>query len=481
MGPVKEENMTNVTKLGFPAGFTWGAATAAYQIEGAPDVDGRGPSVWDTFSHTPGKVRGGDTGDIACDSYHRYPEDADLLRSLGLMNYRFSISWPRIIPDGAGQVNQAGLDYYKRLLDALGERGITPAATLFHWDTPQALQDRGGWSVRDTALRLADYAAVVGEALGDRVKRWITLNEPLVVAHNGHRIGVHAPGLRDNAAAAATTHHLLLGHGLAAAALRASVPGAEVGITLNLTPVRVTNDDSGSAEALERARLVADASQNGLFLDPILFGRYPEHAPASMLPPAELILDGDLQTIAAPLDFLGVNYYQPVHLRAGDPANLRRGEKAPQEGISGDVVEFHPDGIEQTNMGWLIDPEGLYELLLRVSKDAPGLPLYITENGCAAEDYVDPNGVVNDLERVKFLHLHLDACARAIKDGANLAGYYVWSLLDNFEWGYGYQKRFGIVFVDFATQQRIPKASAAFMAKVARDNALPPLPAVWPV
>jgi len=473
--------MTNVTKLGFPAGFTWGAATAAYQIEGAPDVDGRGPSVWDTFSHTPGKVRGGDTGDIACDSYHRYPQDADLLRSLGLMDYRFSISWPRIIPDGAGQVNQAGLDYYKRLLDALGERGITPAATLFHWDTPQALQDRGGWSARDTALRLADYAAVVGEALGDRVKRWITLNEPLVVAHNGHRIGVHAPGLRDNAAAAATTHHLLLGHGLAAAALRASVPGAEVGITLNLTPVRVTNDDSGSAEALERARLVADASQNGLFLDPILFGRYPEHAPASMLPPAELILDGDLETIAAPIDFLGVNYYQPVHLRAGDPANLRRGEKSPQEGISGDVVEFHPDGLEQTNMGWLIDPEGLYELLLRVSKDAPGLPLYITENGCAAEDYVDPNGAVNDLERVKFLHLHLDACARAIKDGANLAGYYVWSLLDNFEWGYGYQKRFGIVFVDFATQQRIPKASAGFMATVARDNAIPALPAVWPV
>ena len=473
--------MTNVTKLGFPAGFTWGAATAAYQIEGATDVDGRGPSVWDTFSHTPGKVRGGDTGDIACDSYRRYPEDADLLRSLGLLDYRFSISWPRVIPDGAGQVNQAGLDYYKRLLDALGERGITPAATLFHWDTPQALQDKGGWSSRDAAFRLADYAAVVGEALGDRVKRWITLNEPLVVAHNGHRIGVHAPGLRDNAAAAAATHHLLLGHGLAAAALRASVPGAEVGITLNLSPIRVTNDDSGSAEALEKARLVADASQNGMFLDPILFGRYPEHAPASQLPPAELILDGDLQTIAAPIDFLGANYYQPVHLRAGDPANLRRAEKAPQEGIEGNVVEFQPDGLEQTNMGWLIDPEGLYELLLRVSKDAPGLPLYITENGCAAEDYVNPDGEVNDLERVKFLHLHLDACARAIKDGANLAGYYVWSLLDNFEWAYGYQKRFGIVFVDFATQQRIPKASAHFMTQVVRDNAIPALPAVWPV
>ena len=473
--------MTNVTKLGFPAGFTWGAATAAYQIEGAVDVDGRGPSVWDTFSHTPGKVRGGDTGDIACDSYRRYPEDADLLRSLGLTDYRFSISWPRVIPDGAGQVNQAGLDYYKRLLDALGERGIAPAATVFHWDLPQALQDKGGWSSRDTALRLADYAAVVGEALGDRVKRWITLNEPLVVAHNGHRIGVHAPGLCDDAAAAATTHHLLLGHGLAAAALRASVPGADVGITLNLTPIRVTNDGSGSTEALERARLVADASQNGMFLDPILFGRYPEHAPASELPPAELILDGDLETIAAPIDFLGVNYYQPVHLRAGDPANLRRGEEAPQNGISGSVVAFRPNGLEQTNMGWLIDPDGLYQLLLRVSKDAPGLPLYITENGCAAEDYVNPDGQVNDLERVKFLHLHLDACARAIRDGVNLAGYYVWSLLDNFEWGYGYQKRFGIVFVDFATQQRIPKSSAAFFAQVARDNALPALPAVWPV
>ena len=235
--------------------------------------------------------------------------------------------------------------------------------------------------------------------------------------------------------AAATTHHLLLGHGLATAALRASrARASEVGITLNLTPIRVAADANGSAEALERARLVADASQNGLFLDPILFGRYPAAAPASMLPPAELILDGDMETIAAPLDFLGVNYYQPVHLKAGDPANLRRGESAPMEGIEGSVVEYRPDHLEQTNMGWLIDPDGLYELLLRVSKDAQGLPLYITENGCAAEDYINPDGVVNDLERIKFLHLHLDACARAIRDGATLAGYYVWSLLDNFEW-----------------------------------------------
>ena len=477
--------MTNVTSSGgplaFPAGFTWGAATAAYQIEGAAAEDGRGPSVWDTFSHTPGKVRGGDTGDIACDSYHRYREDADLLRSLGLSGYRFSVSWPRIFPDGAGQLNQAGLDYYKRLLDALAEREIAPAATLFHWDLPQALQDRGGWASREVALRFADYAAAVGAALGDRVTRWITLNEPLVVAHTGHRIGVHAPGLRDNAAAAAATHHLLLGHGLGTAALRAEVPGAAVGITLNLTPIRVAADVNGSAGLLERARLVADATHNGIFLEPVLFGRYPEHAVGAIVPPAALIADGDMTTIGAPIDFLGVNYYQPVHLRPGDPANLRRGEEPPMPGIEGGVVHYQPEDMEQTNMRWLIDPEGLYELLLRLSKDAPGLPLYITENGCAAEDYVNQDGKVYDLERIKFLHQHLEACARAVRDGASLAGYYVWSLLDNFEWAYGYQKRFGIVFVDFATQRRIPKASSAFYARVARENAVPQLPAEWPV
>ncbi len=443
--------MSNVTSpgepLAFPAGFTWGAATAAYQIEGAVDADGRGPSVWDTFSRTPGKVRGGDTG-------------------------------------GAGKLNQAGLDYYKSLLDTLGERGISAAATLFHWDLPQSLQDRGGWASRDTAYRFADYASCVAEALGDRIIRWITLNEPLVVAHNGHRIGVHAPGLTDDAVAAAVTHHLLLGHGLGAAAVRAAAPGAEVGITLNLTPVRVAADGSelnGSGAALERARLVADATHNGIFLEPVLFGRYPEHAPAAIVPPAELIKDGDLAVISAPIDFLGVNYYQPEHLRAGDPDNLLRNEERPMAGIDGHVVHYAPEGMERTPMGWLIDPDGLYELLLRLSADAPGLPLYITENGCAAEDYVDPNGEVNDLERIKFLHLHLAAVARAARDGARVAGYYVWSLLDNFEWAYGYQKRFGIVYVDFATQRRIPKASSAFFARVASENAVPPLPAAWPV
>jgi beta-glucosidase len=470
--------------LAFPVGFTWGAATAAYQIEGAPDADGKGPSVWDTFSHTPGKVRGGDTGDVACDSYRRYPEDADLLRSLGLDAYRFSISWPRVFPDGGGKVNQAGLDHYRALADALAERGIAAAATLFHWDLPQALQDFGGWAARDTALRFADYAAVVGEALGDRVGRWITLNEPLVVSHNGYRIGVHAPGLCDDAAAAAATHHLLLGHGLATAALRAVIPArSEVGVTLNLTPVRVAQRP-GVAEAdgfgpLEQARLITDATVNGLFLEPLLSGRYPEHAAPVVLPPASLIHDGDMETIAAPLDFLGVNYYQPIHLRPGDPDHLLRDEEPTLPAVA-DVVKYRPDGMEQTPMGWLIDPEGLYELLLRLSKDAPGLPLFVTENGCAAEDYVNPDGAVYDVERVKYLHLHLAAAARAIRDGANLAGYFVWSLLDNFEWAYGYQKRFGIVYVDFSTQRRIPKASSAFYADVVQANAVPPLPAAWP-
>ncbi|HSZ40139.1 MAG TPA: GH1 family beta-glucosidase [Trebonia sp.] len=469
--------------LSFPDGFLWGAATAAYQIEGSPDADGKGPSIWDTFSHTPGKVRGGDTGDVACDSYRRYEQDADLIQSLGLSAYRFSISWPRIFPGGAGQLNQAGLDYYRRLLDALGERGIAAAATLYHWDLPQPLQDRGGWTSRDTALRFADYAAAVGEALGDRVSRWITLNEPWCIANLGYRYGVHAPGLADDAAAAAATHHVLLGHGLAVPALRSVLPaGAEVGITLNLTQVRITTTAADGTPAseetlaqLERARQIADASGNGVYLEPVLSGRYPEQALPEHVPPASLIRDGDMAAIAAPIDFLGVNYYQPTHLRPGNPADLRRGEERGVPGTTG-VVEWRPDYLEHTNMDWLIDPEGLYELLLRLSKDAPGLPLYVTENGCAAEDYVNPDGAVDDVERVKFMHRHLHAAARAINDGANLAGYYVWSLMDNFEWAYGYQKRFGVVFVDFATQARIPKASSKFYADAARTNTIPALP-----
>jgi beta-glucosidase len=459
--------------LGFPEGFAWGSATAAYQIEGAATVDGKGPSVWDTFSHAPGNVRGGDTGDIACDSYHRYREDVALMASLGLKAYRFSISWPRVQPGGRGPVNSRGLDYYRALLDELGEHGIEPTVTLYHWDLPQELQDRGGWAVRETAERFAEYTSICAEALGDRVSRWITVNEPQVVSNNGYRHGQHAPGLQDPEAAAAATHHLLLGHGLATQALR-DLGVAEVGITLDLHPIRGLG---GTSEGdVESARLITDAMVNGLYLEPVLYGRYPVHAPAAMLPPPALIADGDMEIISQRLDFLGINYYSPVFLRAGDPADLRRNEVPARSGAL-DVVEYRPGQLERTTMGWLVDADGLYELLLEVSKQAPGLPLYITENGRAAEDYVNPLGEVDDIERVRYLHMHLQAAARAINDGASLAGYFVWSLLDNFEWAWGYQKRFGIVFVDFGTQRRIPKSSARFYSEIARANAVPPLPA----
>ena len=459
----------------FPPGFTWGAATAAYQIEGGATADGRGTSIWDTFSHLPGNVRGGDTGDIACDAYHRYAEDVELMSSLGLNAYRFSISWPRVQPGGRGPVNQKGLDYYRALLDRLAEHGIAPAATLYHWDLPQELQDDGGWASRDTAARFADYAAAVGSALGDRVTRWITLNEPQVVASHGYRDGDHAPGLRDDEAALAATHHLLVAHGLAVSALRSSVPaGTPVGITLDLHTVKQLGDSA--PVALEQARIVTDAGMNGLYLEPILHGRYPADASPSVLPPEALILDGDMTTISQPIDFLGVNYYSSIYLRAGDPDDLRRGEGKSRYGLPG-VVEYRPEELERTAMGWLVDPEGLYELLMRLSKDAPGLPLFITENGRAAEDYVNPLGVVDDVERVRYLRQHLTAASRALRDGASLAGYYVWSLLDNFEWAWGYQKRFGIVFVDFGTQERIPKSSARFYSEVIRGSAVPELSA----
>jgi beta-glucosidase len=455
----------------FPDGFVWGASTAAYQIEGAVSADGRGPSVWDTFSHTPGKVRGGDTGDIACDSYHRYPEDIALLASLGLSSYRFSLSWPRIQPGGRGPANQRGLDYYRALLDELGEHGITPTATLYHWDLPQELQDEGGWAVRGTAERFAEYTAMAAEALGDRVARWITLNEPQVVANNGYRTGDHAPGLRDDEAAAAATHHLLLGHGLATRALR-DLGATQVGVTLDMQPVRVLGEHT---DVLEQARLITDAGATGLFLEPVISGRYPVNALERLLPAPALVADGDLEIISAPVDFLGVNYYSPIFLRAGDPSDLRRNEDYARCQVPG-VVEYAPPELERTPMGWLVDARGLHQILTEVSERAPGVPLYVTENGCAAEDYVNPDGVVDDVERVSYLHSHLDAAARAIKDGANLAGYFVWSLLDNFEWAWGYQKRFGIVFVEFGTQRRIPKASARFYSDVARANALPLLP-----
>jgi beta-glucosidase len=369
----------------------------------------------------------------------------------------------------------AGAAWRARAAEPKGSRllQIAGAATLYHWDLPQELQDAGGWPARDTAYRFADYAAAMATELGDRVSRWITLNEPQVVVNHGHREGTHAPGLRDPGAAAAATHHLLLGHGLAVTAMRAHLPeGTPIGITLDLHPVKVLGD--GTQDSVERARKVADADMNGLYLEPLLHGSYPAQARAIVVPPEPLIADGDMTTIGQPIDFLGVNYYSSVYFGPGDPDDLRRNENKTRTEVPG-VVEYRPERLERTAMGWLVDADGLYDLLMRLSKDAPGLPLYVTENGRAVEDYVNPDGAVHDPERIRYLHQHLSAAAKAINDGANLAGYFVWSLLDNFEWGWGYQKRFGIVFVDFGTQRRIPKSSANFYAKVIRANAVPPL------
>ena len=450
----------------FPPGFLWGASTAAYQIEGAVHEDGRGQSIWDTFSHTPGKVHGGDTGDIACDSYHRSDEDLALLGELGVGGYRFSIAWSRVQPSGKGAVNRRGLDYYRRVIEGLRDRGIVPVATVYHWELPQALEDDGGWGNRDTAERFAEYAELLARELGDQVAMWITHNEPQQAADQGYRRGTHAPGKTDMALAATATHHLLLSHGLAMQAMRAVLPsGGQIGISLDFHPVRAGNEASAHAAA------VIDAEQNRIFLEPVLHGSYPGRARGEMLPPPALIQPGDMNLICAPIDFLGVNYYCPYYVRLGDWDDLRRGE-SPIAGHPG-VVTYLPDDLPRTNMGWIVEPEGLYDLLRAIDREEPGLPLYITENGCAADDYVDPEGRLNDFARVDYLLGHFDAAWRAIRDGVNLAGYFVWSLMDNFEWAKGYQRRFGLYFVDFGTQRRLPKRSAAFYSGVARANALP--------
>lgn len=449
----------------FPAGFLWGAATASYQIEGATREDGRGRSIWDTFSHTPGRVRGGDTGDIACDFYHRWEDDLDLLSALGLTAFRFSVAWPRVQPSGRGAVNQPGLDFYRALVEGLRARAITPAITLYHWDLPQTLEDVGGWANRDTALRFGEYAGIVATALGDADAIWITMNEPQVVANQGYRLGIHAPGKTDGALAAAATHHLLLGHGLALEALRETLAGARAGVSLDIHPIRAVG------ESAEQAAIVTDAEQNRIFVDPVLHGRYPAAARAHLLPGAELIHDGDMELIGAPIDFLGVNYYSPHYVRLDDGGRLGSDE-VELPGRPG-VIMGKPQQLDQTSMGWLVEPDGLYDTLSALrAETSPDFAFYITENGCAAEDYINPDGRVDDIERVEYLRGHLDAAWRAIRDGVNLAGYFHWSLLDNFEWAWGYQKRFGLVFVEFETQRRIPKRSAEVYREIANANAL---------
>jgi beta-glucosidase len=425
--------------MAFPREFTWGAATAAYQIEGATHEDGRGESIWDRFSHTPGKTTNGDTGDEACDHYHRWPEDVDLMASLGLGAYRFSIAWPRIQPEGRGPVNQKGLDFYRRLVEGLLEREISPLATLYHWDLPQRLQDEGGWASREVVERFADYAQLVFDGLGDLVDSWVTHNEPWVTAILGYAYGVKAPGISDWYSALAAAHHVLLSHGRAARAFREGGREGEIGVTLDLTHV------SGEPEAARRL----DGHRNRWFLDPVLRGAYPEDMVElyeERVGPLEFVHDGDLDTMAAPIDFLGVNFYQPAVALPGD-------------GPLG-VEEVRADG-PRTAMGWTVEPEALTSLLLRLRRDYRPLPLVITENGASFDDPpVDGQAVVEDPKRVDYLRGHIAAVEQAVAEGVDVRGYYVWSLLDNFEWEHGYTSRFGIVAVNFDDQRRVPKRSA---------------------
>jgi beta-glucosidase len=474
--------------MGFPEGFLWGAATASYQIEGAVAEDGRGPSIWDTFSHKPGATFHGDTGDIADDHYHRVEEDLELMAALKLGAYRFSIAWPRIQPDGRGPVNQRGVDFYRRLVEGLRQRGIVPAVTLYHWDLPQALEDSGGWPARETAERFAEYAVLMARALGDEVGLWITLNEPWVAAWMGYGTGRHAPGRTDIGLAAAATHHLLLGHGMAVRALRTELgSGARLGVTLNLAPVHV----HGDSDADLRAQRLVDGNLNRLFLDPIFTGRYPqdmvEHY-SGRRPGFGVVRDGDMQMIAAPIDFLGVNYYFPRNVMALDrikdgaaPAGLaamahRKGTGAQRDSpIAEDLgaAEVWPLHLETTAMGWTIEPDALTELLLRLQRDYDPPALYITENGIAVHDYVDPEGRVKDPERIAYLDSHLRAAEAAVEQGAKLRGYFQWSLLDNFEWALGYSRRFGLVYVEYGTQRRVPKASYDWYREVIAAGGLP--------
>ncbi|MBB5871407.1 beta-glucosidase [Allocatelliglobosispora scoriae] len=446
--------------VGFPPGFVWGAATAAYQIEGAARDDGRGPSIWDTFCRMPGKVHRGHSGDVACDHYHRFAQDVALMRELGLHTYRFSVAWPRIQPDGTGPANPRGLDFYDRLVDELLANGIDPMVTLYHWDLPQPLEDRGGWASRETAWHFADYASIVHTRLGDRIGMWTTLNEPWCAAFLGYASGVHAPGREDPATAFAAAHHLLLAHGLATAALR-SAGAATVALTLNLAPVVATDERVASGEA---AYLV-DGLLNRLFLEPTLAGGYPDDILAVMEKHGglEMIRPGDREVIGEPIDLLGVNYYNPTFVYA-DPAAPANPAFPGSEGVG-----FAPAPGAVTGMEWPIEPWGLTELLERLHRDYSGTPLLITENGAAFDDTLS-DGVVDDQARLSYLNGHLRAAHDAISRGVDLRGYLVWSLLDNFEWAYGYDKRFGIVHVDFATQRRTPKASALWYAKVIAEN-----------
>jgi beta-glucosidase len=439
----------------FPPDFAWGAATAAYQIEGSHHADGRGDSIWDTFSHTPGRVTAGDNGDVAIDHYRRWRDDIGLMADLGVANYRFSVSWPRVQPTGRGPANQVGLDFYRRLVDELLARGVTPWLTLYHWDLPQTLEDAGGWPARDTVDRFADYTELVFDALGDRVSRWTTLNEPWCSAFLGYAAGLHAPGRVDPTASVAAAHHLLLAHGRAVRAMRAAGgPDHQLGITLNLYPVSPYSDAPADLEAARRV----DGLHNRLFLDPLFGAGYPTDVRADLAHVSDFgfVRDGDLTEIATPLDLLGVNYYTRHVVGHGPyPGTQHAG--------------FMGRDLPQTAMGWEVDSTGLTEVLERVAHYTT-LPIYVMENGAAYDDVVGPDGGIHDDDRIVYLRGHIEACATAMRSGVPLRGYFVWSLLDNFEWARGYGKRFGLIHVDRDTQLRTPKDSALWYADLMRRH-----------
>lgn len=435
-----------------PAGFRFGASTASYQIEGAAQTDGRGPSIWDTFAHTPGKILNGDTGDTACDHYHRYAEDVALMARLGLDGYRLSVSWSRVLPEGRGRVNQAGLDFYDRLADELLANGVRPMVTLHHWDLPQALEDQGGWLNRDTVAWFSEFAAVLGERLSDRVEHWVPVNEPSVLTNLGYALGLHAPGRTLMFDAFPVAHHLLLGHAGAVEALRRT-GATSIGTAMNHAPVWPASEE----ESDRTAAAIFDEVWNLTFSDSVLLGRYPELI-ADLL--TGWIQDGDLARISAQIDFYGVNYYNPMCVGA------------PPAGSALPFEHREIPGYPTTDFGWPVVPDGLHELLVGLNQRYPGRlpPVFITESGCSYAMGPDAAGVVDDQSRIDYLDAHLRAIARAVADGVDVRGYYTWSLLDNFEWAEGYSQRFGLVYVDFDTLTRIPKRSFDWYAAVIAEH-----------
>jgi beta-glucosidase len=452
---VTEEPNDSLRPDAFPPGFLWGVATSSYQIEGGVRLDGRGPSIWDTFCRVPGAIADGTDGSVAVEHRTRMRDDVTLMSELGIEAYRFSVAWPRVQPAGRGPVSDSGLGFYKDLVDTLLEVGIVPVVTLYHWDLPQELEDAGGWPHRDTAMRFGDYAEIVGAALGDRVARWSTINEPWCSAMLGYGLGVHAPGRTDPLAAIEATHHLLLGHGVAIDALRATVsaPDAELGLTVNPYPVVAAGDREEDHDAARRV----DGIANRIWYDPVLRGRYPDDVVDdwSGITDMSHVRDGDMRQIARPIDALGLNYYRRHHVRYSPGASSGA---SPWPG-SPDVEEVDPGG-PTTDLDWAIEPDGLVEVLVEVSQGYDAPPLYVHENGAAFDDAIGPDGTVDDAARVDFLTAHVEAASAAIAKGIDLRGYFAWSFLDNFEWAEGYLKRFGIVHVDYDSQVRTPKRSA---------------------